>query len=345
MALVKPRAFVQSFNSGRGRFNGGLLFGMNWELLSRLKSQTIKAFGSSFPDAEIVRFSDSDLSVDPGRLLEELQSISMFGREKLVVVDATTASVHKALIGAISVGWRGCSLLATAGDLKKSSPLRKEFEASPELVTAICYEQSRAELVELAQTRLQEHSVTADRGTLEFIVDAVEGNAALLEPELAKIVCFVGPGGVVDFSLAQQIVAGNDAGSVDNAIDAALGGRVEAAVQAIGALRFQGQNPSSFLITMTNHCTLLLDLAVAVQGGRRAAATVREWRPPIFFKRHDALISQLETLDIVNLKTLLEQLRVANAEVRLKPDLGWAVAERFSVAAASMQRSGRKLSA
>ena len=114
------------------RFKGALICGPNWELLNRLKNQAVRNFVSSHPDGEVVRFSDPDLVADAGRLLEELQSISMFGADKLVLVDAASSTVHKACISAISVGWSDCLLLVTAGDLKKSSPLRKEFEASPD---------------------------------------------------------------------------------------------------------------------------------------------------------------------------------------------------------------------
>ena len=124
MAVPKPQAFEAAFSSPSSRYAGALLCGPNWDLLNRLKSQVIRQFSDHHPDGEVVRFSDSDLAADPGRLLEELQSVSMFGADKLVVVDAGSAAIHKACIAAISVGWTDCFLLVTAGDLKKSSPLR-----------------------------------------------------------------------------------------------------------------------------------------------------------------------------------------------------------------------------
>ena len=112
MAVVKPGGFEAAFSSPSRKFKGALICGPNWELLNRLKNQAVRNFVSSHPDGEVVRFSDPDLVADAGRLLEELQSISMFGADKLVLVDAASSTFHKACISAISVGWSDCQSCA-----------------------------------------------------------------------------------------------------------------------------------------------------------------------------------------------------------------------------------------
>jgi DNA polymerase-3 subunit delta len=341
MTAIKPQAFGSAFKAGSSRFIGALVFGQNWELLSRLKSQAIRDFSGSFPDGEVVRFSDSDLTADSGRLLEELQAISMFGNEKLIVVDASSAAVHKACIGAISIGWSNCSLLVTAGDLKKSSPLRKEFEASPDLAAVICYDQDRSELVVFARDRLLEANVTAPPDVLQFIVDAVEGNAALLESELQKVIAYLGGATKLTYADAREVVVDNEAASMDGIIDAVFSANAEAAIRAVSIVKSQGQNPSSVLIALTNHCALLLELAALVDQGKRPGTAVKEWRPPIFFKKQAAIMRQLEIFDCRLLQTVSERLRTANADVRTKPEIAWGIAERFAISTAGLGRRMR----
>ncbi len=341
MAVIKPQGFEAAFGSPSSKYKGALLCGPNWELLNRLKNKAVKIFTSNHPDGEVVRFSDTDLAADTGRLLEELQSISMFGADKLILVDAASSTVHKACIGAVSVGWSDCLLLVTAGDLKKSSPLRKEFEASPDLATAICFEQSVGELLEYAATFMSGLNVAIDREAIELVVDAVGGNAALLQSELTKLASYAGEGGSVSLADATEIIAGNEAASMDGLIDAVFSGRPDAAVHAVTTLQQQGQQPASVLIALTNHCTLLVEMAGAMETGRRPDAIVKEWRPPIFFKRHNALAGQLRSCSLQQLQTVAERLRIANSDVRRKPMVNWPVAERFVISAASSLRRAR----
>ncbi len=341
MAVIKPQGFEAAFNSPSSKYKGALLCGPNWDLLNRLKSQAVKDFISSHPDGEVVRFSDSDLVADSGRLLEELQSISMFGADKLVLVDAASSTLHKTCIGAISVGWSDCFLLVTAGDLKKSSPLRKEFEASPDLAITICFDQSAAELLEFSASFMSGLGVTIDRDAVEVVVDAVGGNAALLQSELVKLASYAGDNGSLSATEVSEIVAGNEAASMDGLIDAVFTGRADTAVHAITTLQQQGQQPASVLIALTNHCALLVEMASAMESGQRAEAVVKEWRPPIFFKRHNAITAQLRLCGLPQLSMVAERLRIANSEVRRKPLISWPVAERFVISAASSFRRGR----
>ena len=341
MAVLKPTAFEAALSSPSIRYSGALLCGPNWELLNRLKSQAVRHFTTNHPNGEVVRFSDVDLAADPGRLLEELQSISMFGAEKLIVVDAASGAIQKACVAAISVGWSDCLLLVTAGDLKKSSPLRKEFEASPKLAITVCYEQSTADLLEFSASFMSGLDIVIEREAIELVVRSVGGNAALLQSELLKLATYAGDNGSVSVADAIEIIAGNEAASMEGLIDAVFSGSPQAAIQAVATLQQQGQQPATVLIALTNHCALLLDMAAAMEAGKRPEAIVKEWRPPIFFKRQNAFAEQLRTCGLPQLLTLAEHLRIANSETRTKPLINWPLAERLVISAAGSFRRGR----
>jgi len=341
MTVLKPQEFEAAFRSPSTRYSGALLCGPNWDLLNRLKSQAVRQFAANHPDGEVVRFSDTDLVADPGRLLEELQSISMFGPDKLIVVDAASSTIHKACIGAISVGWSDCFLLATAGDLKKSSPLRMEFETSANLAITICYEQSTADLLEFSASFMSGLGVAIGRDAIAVVVNAVGGNAALLQSELVKLASYAGDDGSLTATDVSEVVAGNEAASIEGLIDAVFAGRPEAAIQAVATLQQQGQQPATVLIALTNHCALLVEMATAMKTGRRPDTIVKDWRPPIFFKRHGAVAEQLRSCGLPQLLIVAEHLRVANSEVRRKTLINWPLAERFVISAASSFRRSR----
>ncbi len=341
MTVVKPQQFEAAFHSPSGRYSGALLCGPNWDLLNRLKNQAVRHFTANHPDGEVVRFSDADLVADPGRLLEELQSISMFGPDKLIVVDAASGTIHKTCIGAISVGWSDCFLLVTAGDLKKSSPLRKEFEASANLAITICYEQSTADLLDFAASFMSGLGVAIGRDAIALVVNAVGGNAALLEFELVKLASYAGDERSLTAADVTEVVAGNEAASMEGLIDAVFAGRPEAAIRAASTLQQQGQQPATVLIALTNHCAMLVEMASAMETGRRPDAIVQDWRPPIFFKRHGLVADQLRLCGLPQLLIAAEHLRIANSEVRRRTLISWPLAERFVISATSSFRRSR----
>ena len=329
MAVIKADALLSAFKGGFGKYAGALICGPNWDLANRLKSDVIASYSHNYPDGELVRLVDNDVSADAGLLLQELQSLSMFGSSRLIVIDASSPTSHKACIGALSVGWSGCGLLVVSGDLKKSSPLRKEFEAHPDLLTVICYEQSRQDLVRLVRTKLENASIDVETDVSGYIVDTLDGNAGLVENEVAKLIEYAGLNKTLTINDVFAVGAVNEAGSVDNLIDAMFMGDSALSLNALGNLKDQGVQPASILIAITNHYELLLELSILTSSGQSPATVVKMHKPPIFYKRQPALTEQLVRNDLDGLSRLVENLQTSNKEVRLNPSISWPLAERL----------------
>jgi DNA polymerase III delta subunit len=79
MTGVKPEALPRLALADLRKYNGILLFGPNWDLVQRLKTTVVNGLTAGIDGAEVVRLSTADVEAQPGRLLEELQGISLFG--------------------------------------------------------------------------------------------------------------------------------------------------------------------------------------------------------------------------------------------------------------------------
>lgn len=338
MAGLKSDALSRLSVDDLLRHNGILLFGPNWDLVQRLKSSVSGKTVQARPGSEIVRLSSADVESQPGRLLEELQSMSLFGGFKIVVIEATGSGVQKELISALSLGWSGAFLVAIAGDLKKSSPMRKEFEASPGLLAVVCYEQSAGELAGVARQLLAASGIQASVEVCSAVVDAVAGNAALLETEVSKLVSFVGEGSTLSLEDVEVACALNRSSTLDSVLDSALTGQVARALAGLRDLRSEGASATSTLVGLTNHLLLLVEMAAAAGGGRRAEAVVKQWKPPVFWKRQDAMIDQVRRLASVDQPGILEAVSAANALARRERQVEWPVLERLILAVSSRLR-------
>lgn len=338
MAAVKPEAFESLTGAEIRKFDGTLLFGPNWELVQRLRTGVVRTLAGDHSDTEIVKLSNADLESQPGRLLEELQGISLFGGFKVVLVEASGTGALKECVSACSVGWRDCFLLVTAGDLKKSSPVRKEFEASPDLAAVICYEQSASQLASVVASSLSAAGVHASMEVCQAVVQAVAGNAALLESEVAKLVDYAGSSDALSVEDVEAVCALNRSSTVDRIIDLVFTGQVDAALSGLRELRSEGSGAAGVLIALTNHFIMLSEM-VALSGGRRVEAVVKEWRPPVFWKRQDVVGDEVRRLAGADVAALGSAIAAANASSRLSHEIDWPILERLVLALATKMRS------
>ena len=338
MAPFKPDGFSRQLKAGSRRYNGILVFGPNWDLVQRIRSETLTALTAADPSSEVVRLAAADVDDSPGKVLEELQGLSLFGSSKIVVLEAASANAYKECVSAISVGWSHATLLVTAGDLKKTVAMRKEFEASPDLAAVICYEQSSEELAYVAISRLAATGLRCDPEVGDLIVEAVAGNAALLDSELDKIAAYCAGQEAVTLGDVSEVCAVNKSSTLDAVIDGSFGGQTEAALTSLRNLRNDGVAASSVLVALTNHFVMLMQLH-ATSGGRRLESVIKEWRPPIFWKRQNAIAEQVDRLGQISITTLTEAIQTANAASRKSHEISWPLLERLVLALSMRSRT------
>lgn len=338
MAGVKPEALSRLQASDFRKFNGALLFGPNWDLVQRLKTSIVNELAGGVDGAEVVRLSAADVEGQPGRLLEELQGISLFGEFKIIVLEATSQAAQRECISAASLGWQGAFLVLTSGDLKKSSPLRKEFEASPGLLAAVCYEQSSEELATVVRDRLASSGITASPEVCLAVVEGVSGNAALLDSEVDKLVSYAGDSSELTLENVEAVCALSRSSTVDRIIDLAFSGHAEKALNDLRELHAQGGAGSSNLVALCNHLMMVAEMASVAGDARRAESVVKEWRPPVFWKRQPVVADHVRRLARSDVSSLIDALASASALVRKSHLIEWPVLERVVLALASRLR-------
>jgi DNA polymerase III subunit delta len=335
MAGVKPEALSRLSAADLTKYKGVLLFGPNWDLVQRLKAAVVLGLSDAIDGAEIVRLAAADVEGEPGRLLEELQGISLFGAFKIVALEAASQAAQRECISATSVGWDDAFLVLTSGDLKKSAPLRKEFEASPHLLAAACYEQSAQELAAVVRDRLAGFGFTSSPEVCLAVVEAVAGNAAMLESEVDKLASYAGDAGQLCLEHVEAVCTVSRSSSLDRVVDLAFSGQVEKALTGLRELHSEGASGTGSLIALCNHLLMICEMASASGDARRAEAVVKDWRPPVFWKRQPVIVDHVRRLSRVDVSSLIDALAGASAMARKSHQIEWPVLERVVLALSS----------
>src|SRR5215475_9577887 len=100
--MVAPSAAsaAKFLSSPPSAVSGFLFYGPDrMQIAARAETLVRTLSSKAGPDAEILRFHESDVSADPGRIAAELATGSLFGGTKILWLTALPVKAHSMLAG------------------------------------------------------------------------------------------------------------------------------------------------------------------------------------------------------------------------------------------------------
>lgn len=312
---------------------GALIYGADAMRVATRRQELIAALGGPEADAEmrLTRMTGAAAKADATAVPDALKAVGFFPGPRIVFVDGATEMQAAPILAALS-DWRpgDAALVVTSGALKKTSKLRRAFEAHPKAVSVGLYDEpmGRAEI---------EAAIAAEglRLTAEARRD-VEGLAHMLtqgdfRQTLTKLSLYAGDEEVTPEAVALMAPATVEA-ETDAVIAAAADGRAPAIGPLMSRLSGQGVAPVTLAIFATRHFQQLH--AASVGGG------VGNLRPPIYGPRRDAAERQARAWGARKLEEALDLLMETDLTLRSSsraPQM--AVMERALIRLAMMARN------
>lgn len=177
--------------------------------------------------------------------------------------------------------------------------------------------------------RLARHGLQADRATLAFLAERVEGNLLAAHQEVEKLALLLPPGPVRldDVRAAVLDVARYDAGQLSEALLKGDGLRL---LRILDGLREEGETPLLALWVLTQTLRTLYRLSMAVQRGEtlvRASSRLKVWesRQPLIAKA----LRRLNTDTLA--RALLDAADIDRAAKGLAREDAWASLKRLAL--------------
>src|ERR1700692_3534080 len=157
MAAIKPAdidAFVARPDPARPVV---LVFGPDAGLVSERVNALIK---SSVDDANapfaLARLEAEDLAAEPSRLVEEAQTIPLFGGRRAVWVKAGGRNIAPAVEALLALPAIECRVVIEAGDLRRNAPLRSLCEKAKNAAALPCYADNERDRERLIDSEMRE---------------------------------------------------------------------------------------------------------------------------------------------------------------------------------------------
>ncbi len=310
-------SFLRSPGSGWVVF---LAYGPDRGLVSERASAIAKLSGVPLNDPfSLIALTADAISEDPGKLIDEANTLSMFGGDRLIWIK--NGSNDKKFVDAlrylIDNPPTGCMVLVEADDLKKTALLRTLVEGGANAMALPCYSDDARALDRLIDEELAREGKTISLEARALLKQSLGGDRMSSRQEIVKLALYCLDKKNIDLDDVQNAVAEAASSSVDDAVDAMIAGNVAAFEREYTRLIANGTAPYQFIRTAMRQFYMLGSLRKMVdQDGKSATAAVAGARPPLFFGRKAIFENAVAKIRQPAIIEALDKLQSANLESR-----------------------------
>jgi DNA polymerase-3 subunit delta len=341
MTAIKPAGLDAFLRKPDPAIAAILIYGEEGDAVRELASRAVKKAAGSLDDPfSVTTLAEQDLSSDAARLIDEVQSISMFGGGKAVWVKGAGDGFLRAALPLLEGKVQGNLVVAEAAALPKNSQLRNQFEKSPHALVIPLYEAEPSEIAGMVEHVLAQDRLKIGPDALARFIELAGTARGLARREAEKLALYCL--GQERVSLEDvEAVCGNDTGSTpDELADCVFGGEVEEADRLFHDLLRGGHDAGRLLGVVHMQALKLAEFRLAIDRGATPDQVVKQARPPVFFRRQRLVIAQLRAWGLGDLVTAGSTLSANVLAARQNAALGQAIAGRCLL---SLARKGLSL--
>ena len=320
------------------RFRAYLIYGPDRGLVSERASSLSKTVNVDLSDDfNVVKLDSGDLREDPARLLDEINAIALFGGDRLVWLRG--AGNDKPVVDALNAVSadppENTTLIIEAGDLKKSSSLRKAAETGAAALALPCYGDDGRNLHALIDEELGNAGLAIVPAARRLLADNLGGDRLASRGELQKLVLYAHGRERIEEQDVLAIIGDASALSVDDAVDSVLSGDLPGLDHALVRI-FASKTPvSTVLLACLRQFQMVDAMRGQIEGGRRPVSQVLgEFGRRIHFRRKPALETAVRTWSGKQTQQVLQHLDKAVLESRRLPALQESIARQALLAIA-----------
>lgn len=351
MTALKPRD-IDSFLKRRPSADVAiLLYGPDSGLVRERGEHLARAVVPDLKDPfNAIELSDADLKAEPGRLADEAAALSFMGGERVIRVKTTGEGAAKAaetLLAGLDAGHlkSNAIIVIEAGDLSKTSSLRKAFEKAKAGVAIPCYADGAADVRALAVALAKEEDLAFDADALDLVAATLGEERGVTRAELEKLILYKGPKavrsgpGTITLEDARANLVDGVGDALDEASGAAADGAAPALARALAKSAAAGASPISLLRALSRTFSRLHAAQTMIGDGMNADAAMKRLRPPVFFMEERAFAARLRKWPQGALAAALDLLLEAEAAAKTTGAPQREIAERAALVLAL--RAGR----
>ncbi len=311
-----------------------LVFGPDAGLVSERVNALIKASVDDPADPfALARLEGEELAANPFRLVEEAQTMPLFGGRRAVWVKAGSRNIASAVEALLAVPAMECRVVIEAGDLRRNAPLRVVCERAKNAAALPCYADDERARARLIDEEMRAAGLTLAPDARALLLPLLGGDRAASRNEIRKLALYARGRGEVGVDDVAAVVSDASALAVEDIVDAAFAGRPPELETQLAKARTAGTSSGSILFAAQRQLAQLHKWRTAIEAG--APFSLDAAQPPVHFRRKTAVDAALKRWTAARLTTAMAELADAVLQARRQSDLADTIAERALLAIAT----------
>jgi DNA polymerase-3 subunit delta len=267
----------------------------------------------------VAHLSKERLVEDKGILADEFFSLSMLGGRKLILIkdaDLAASGALKILFEEGDFAKKSENfILILAGDLDKSSSLRKIVEDNPHFAAIACYEDDENTIKRFISSELAKNQVKSSPQVIELLLQKFGKNRQIILSELTKILIFLNQEKNLTLEIVEKVTASENQISANEFVMNFASQRFDIALMQSEKLFKDGFEAITLIRFLANYLQKLYQAKVEIELGiSDFESAVKSQR--LFFKTEIEFRKHLKSL---SLSFLINNLRIlADLEIKIK---------------------------
>lgn len=309
-----------------------LAYGPDGGLVRETAQRLIRHLSGDDPaSANVTVFDGPELDSEPGRLITEARSISLFCGKRIIRV----RNAGKALVMPLTElrdDPGGTAIVLEAGNLTPRDALRALVEAAKLGRALPCYPDTDETLTNLMKETFNQAGIRTDSDVVPALREILGNDREITRRELEKLTLYAASTKSLTREDILTLCADNGALAIDAILDSTGGGHAEKLEIAISRALAASINPQQLLAMLTNHFASLRRWRIEVDTGKSARSVLDGVKPKPHFSRIGQLEQQLRLWSEPALASAADRLLQATSDSRRKPALAETILRRTTLA-------------
>lgn len=326
MSSPKERNFISAIHA-RPDIRLFFIFGQDESAIADIANQMMAAL----PGSERVDIESDRIRNDPALLADEASALSLFGDKRHLRLHFRRDEGLAAVENLLALDGDANPVIATAGNLPKTSKLRKLVESHPRALAHICYLPEEGDAAAAVMAHAATTGLKIDRPLAARIARYTGQDRKLAQAEIEKLSLYYDASpqrpATVEVAIFEALSAETGEENVNGLVHQVMGGDVRATGRELVAARDMGVDAIRIIRALQRRVSMLAAMRAKVDDGAQPGAVVKATRG-IFWKDADAFAQQLSRWPASRLANLLRHLLDVEAKLmHVRDGLGTTILE------------------
>jgi DNA polymerase-3 subunit delta len=291
-----------------------LVYGPDTGLVQERAEKLLKTVTPDLTDPyNPVDLNEATLQADPARLADEAAAMSMMGGRRSVRVRGAGNDLAELFESFLDDPKGDALIVIEAGDLAKTSALRKIFDGHKTAAAIQCYPDSIRDLGDVVREALRAQGMSIAPDALEDAVSRLGSDRGVTRREIEKLALYMHGQKTVTLEDVRAVMGDEAEARSESACDAAGSGDMARLDRELERLWASDTQPAQVIRSAMGHFQRLILAKEGMARGEQLDAVMRKFFPPIHFSRADSFKAQARNWNAERLGDALDMLLEAEA--------------------------------